>query len=212
MKPTDITAVVLRYEEPGWTEQTLACCAAAGITKIIVAERDGVGNMSRALNGALFCRGAFTTKYIWFLTNVTFTPDTPLALMAAFDPYTAAVHPCHKSDHPHLQTCGETPKEVPFVEFTAPMFRALHLWLIEGADEGMPYWGMDLDWSFRAKEAGYNLKVSPARVEHTYLRNMAQKHPITKIRELMRKHWYNPTTQRLISKHGPDWAKKLWPG
>ena len=212
MSINDITAIVLKYEEPGWTEQTLECCAAAGITKIVMVERDGVGNMSRAFNSALTGHGVFDTKYIWFLTNVTFTPETPLALMAAFDRDTAAVHPCHHSDHKHLQTCDATPKQVPFVEFTAPMFRALHLLLLGGADEGMPYWGMDLDWSHRAKEEGYNLKVSPARISHTYLRIMTQPHPITKIRDQMRKHWYTPTEQKLIEKYGPDWAKKLWPG
>lgn len=211
MKIDDICAVVLRYEEPGWTEQTLACCHAAGITKIVIAERDGVGNMSRALNTAIQYTGAMQYKYIWFLTNVTFTPDVPLALMAAFDPFTACVHPCHDSDHVHLQKCGHTPEQVPFVEFTAPMFRALHLWLLDGADESMPYWGMDLDWSYRAKQAGYNLKVSPVRVEHVYLRHQKNKYPISALREQLRKMYDGSTTQRLIDKYGADWRAKLWP-
>jgi hypothetical protein len=122
MKIDDICAIVLKYEEPGWTEQTIACCEAAGITKIVIADRDGVGNMSKAFNRAVKSAGVFDSKYIWFLTNVTFTPDVPLALMAAFDPFTACVHPCHDSDHAHLKVCGHTPQEVPFVEFTAPMF------------------------------------------------------------------------------------------
>lgn len=211
MKIDDICAIVLKYEEPGWTEQTIACCEAAGITKIVIAERDGVGNMSRALNAALRYTGAFNYKYIWFLTNVTFTPDVPMAMMAAFDPMTACVHPCHDSDHAHLQKCGHTPEQVPFVEFTAPMFRALHLWLLEGADESMPYWGMDLDWSYRAKQAGYNLKVLPVRVQHVYLRHQKQKYPISTFREQLRAYHHSHTEAALVRKYGPDWAKTLWP-
>jgi hypothetical protein len=211
MKIDDICAIVLKYEEPGWTEQTIACCEAAGITKIVIADRDGVGNMSKAFNRAVKSAGVFDSKYIWFLTNVTFTPDVPLALMAAFDPFTACVHPCHDSDHAHLKVCGHTPQEVPFVEFTAPMFRALHLWLLGDADETMPYWGMDLDWSYRAKQAGYNLKVSLARVQHVYLRHQKSKHPISTFREQLRAYHHSHTEAALVQKYGPKWEQILWP-
>jgi hypothetical protein len=211
MKIEDICAIVLKYEEPGWTEQTIACCEAAGITKIVIADRDGVGNMSKAFNRAVKSAGVFDSKYIWFLTNVTFTPEVPLALMAAFDPLTACVHPCHDSDHAHLKTCGHTPEQVPFVEFTAPMFRTLHLWLLGDADEAMPYWGMDLDWSYRATQAGYNLKVSPARVQHVYLRHQQQKHPISTFREQLRAYHHKHTEAALVQKYGPKWEQILWP-
>ena len=212
MNVNDICAIVLKYEEPGWTEQTIACCEAAGITKIVIADRDGVGNMSKAFNrAAIEIYKARLPKFIWFLTNVTFTPDVPLALMAAFDDKTAAVHPCHDSDHAHLKTCGHTPQEVPFIEFTAPMFRTEALEKIGGAEEAMPYWGMDLDWSYRAKQAGYNLKVSLARVQHVYLRHQKAKHPISTFREQLRAYHHKLTEEALVQKYGPKWEQTLWP-
>ena len=232
MNVNDICAIVLKYEEPGWTEQTIACCEAAGITKIVIADRDGVGNMSKAFNACAFrvleqyypgpskrfyfVKHAYDVEpgerpFIWFLTNVTFTPDVPLALMAAFDDKTAAVHPCHDSDHAHLKTCGHTPQEVPFIEFTAPMFRTEALEKIGGAEEAMPYWGMDLDWSYRAKQAGYNLKVSLARVQHVYLRHQKAKHPISTFREQLRAYHHKLTEEALVQKYGPKWEQTLWP-
>lgn len=212
MNVNDICAIVLKYEEPGWTEQTLECCRAAGITKIVIADRDGVGNMSKAFNrAALDVYKTGLPQFIWFLTNVTFTPDVPLALMAAFDDKTAAVHPCHDSDHAHLKNCGHTPEQIPFIEFTAPMFRTDALEKIGGADEAMPYWGMDLDWSYRAKQAGYNLKVSLARVQHVYLRHQKMKHPISTFREQLRAYHHNLTEAALVQKYGPKWEQILWP-
>ena len=212
MKIDDICAIVLKYEEPGWTEQTVQCCEAAGITKIVIADRDGVGNMSKAFNrGALEVYKTGLPQFVWLLTNVTFTPDVPLALMAAFDDKTAAVHPCHDSDHAHLKTCGHTPQEVPFIEFTAPMFRTEALEKIGGADESMPYWGMDLDWSSRAKQAGHNLKVSLARVQHVYLRHQKSKHPISTFREQLRAYHHSHTEAALVQKYGPKWEQILWP-
>ena len=212
MKIDDICAIVLKYEEPGWTEQTVQCCEAAGITKIVIADRDGVGNMSKAFNrGALEVYKTGLPQFVWLLTNVTFTPDVPLALMAAFDDKTAAVHPCHDSDHAHLKTCGHTPQEVPFIEFTAPMFRTEALEKIGGADEHMPYWGMDLDWSYRAKQAGHNLKVSLARVQHVYLRHQKSKHPISTFREQLRAYHHSHTEAALVQKYGPKWEQILWP-
>lgn len=237
----EILAIVLKYEEPGWTEQTIECCRAAGITKIVIADRDGVGNMSKALNRAGFasatvrfeetsvrgfiqdiCQPAaaiqdsrFTkysvfAEYIWFVTNVTFEPQVPQQLIDAFEVNTAAVHPVHDSDHKHLRECSEV-QNVPFVEFTAPMFSTRAAALIGGADEDMPYWGMDLDWSYRAIQKGFNLRVSPAAVNHVYLRHMKKKEPITEIRERMRMLHHSATEKALIAKYGIDWNQKLWP-
>lgn len=246
MSVDQICAIVLKYEEKGWTDKTLQCCADAGITKIVMADRDGIGNMSKALNKAGFAgansmidgnsvKGYISSirsaaarpnkwmaeteytletvlcEYIWFLTNVSFDPETPLALMAAFGDHTAAVHPVHQSDHLHLRSCGETPQDVPFVEFTAPMFSTRAASVIGPADENMPYWGMDLDWSYRAKQAGFNLKVSPARVQHVYLRSMKKKEPITLLREQMRLIYHAPTEIALMAKYGIEWQTKLWP-
>ncbi len=215
-----LAAVILKYDEPGWTERTYECAKAAGIKRIIFADRHGVGNMSRAFNDAIFnpdgsIKNVFSIyTHIWWLTNVEFTPDTAGQLLAAFDNDpdndTAAVHPCHPSDHRHLQSAIQ-PAVVPFIELTAPMFSTKALRRVGPMDDDMPYWGMDLDWSHRAKSAGYKLMVSPARVGHEYLRHVKNKSAITEVRERMRVIWHSHTEAALIRKYGVDWHTKIWP-
>jgi len=211
-----IAAVILRYEEPGWTDETIRCARAAGIQKIVFADREGVGCMSTAFNEAIFTttgtiRSALVDfKYIWWLTNVTFDIDVPGTIAQAFEDDIACVHPCHASDHLHLQNTRHAAM-VPFIELTAPMFSTRLLRQVGQMDEAMWGWGMDLDWSYRAKQLGYGLMVSPARVDHVYLRHIQGKHPVSVERERLRTLHSPATTQALADKWGPDWQKKLWP-
>ncbi len=191
---------------------------------IIYADRDGVGNMSRALNEA-FNKIKFIEfgskcgvdritlcKYVWFITNVTFNPDVPEKLMQVLDsdPNIAAVHPAMaSSDHRHLWP-GET-RDVPFIEFTAPMFRASDFARFM-LDENTPYYYMDLIISHQLKQEGKRLVcVGDAAVYHTYLRNERKQHPITNIRGQLR-DYHTPLSKRYMEeKYGAEWQIKLWP-
>ena len=167
--------------------------------------------MSRAFNEA-FERMPFNVEYVWFLTNVTFSPDVPEKLMQVLDsdPNIAAVHPAMAtSDHRHLWP-GET-GDVPFTEFTAPMFRAADFARFM-LDENTPYYYMDLIISHQLKQEGKRLVcVGDAEVQHTYLRNERKQHPITNIRKQLR-DYHTPISKRYMEQtFGADWQTKLWP-
>lgn len=213
----EIQPIVLRYHEIGWTEKTVACLIAAGFKEsdIVYADRSGVGNMSKAFNEAFAKTGLnkmSEKRYVWFLTNVTFSKEMPYALLeTATSRAAAAVHPAFDSDHAHISNCYAVREDVPFVEWTAPLvwvpaFCAIQL------DEQMPYWGMDLDWSYRVRQEGEILAIDGRhRLGHTYLRMTDQKEPITIERERIRKTFDTSTEQRLIERHGKGWMVKLWP-
>ena len=211
-----IQPIVLRYNETGWTEKTVACLIAAGFEEsdIVYADREGVGNMSKALNNAFQGNLMNDQKpFIWFLTNVTFSEQMPVSLLELIlsDEDIAAVHPAFDSDHPHIRNAYGISRDVPFVEWTAPLvrrnvFNSFHL------DCEMPYWGMDLDWSYAVKMGGKILAIDGRhRLGHTYLRLADKKEDITIERERIRKTFDASTEQRLIEKYGKDWMVKLWP-
>ena len=208
-------AVVLRYDEPGWTEEAIRCCNLAGID-VEIAERHGVGNMSRAFNDAvyrIFKDNYYVYhKYLLWVTNVTFEPELVSKLIHELkaNGKAAAIHPAHKSDHPHLHP-GKPVSEVPFIELTCTLFNIEALEEIGDMDINMPYWGMDLDWSWRAKEQGYVVLNHPDEVKHTYLRHMKAKHPVSAFREQLRKHYDSQTVGALEIKYGKNWRQKLWP-
>lgn len=217
-----IQPIVLRYNETGWTEKTVACLTAAGFEEsdIVYADREGTGNMSKAFNEAFKCLdlrlgyalGSTKKHFVWFLTNVEFPPEMPASLLSVLKTECCvAVHPAFDSDHPHIRNAYGLNRDAAFIEWTAPMawipaFEEIRL------DEQMPYWGMDLDWSYRAKEMGYALAIDGRyRLGHTYLRLADQKEPITLERERIRKTFDRSTEERLIEKYGADWMQKLWP-
>lgn len=225
----EIQPIVLRYHETGWTEKTVACLLAAGFEEsdIVYADRGGVGNMSKAFNVAFFAslkkvehespyeiHATPTKPFTWFLTNVTFPEQMPICLLELIksDFQIAAVHPAFDSDHPHIKNAHGISREVPFIEWTAPLVRS-DIFFQCLLDDKMPYWGMDLDWSYRIHEfAGYTVAVDGRhRLNHTYLRLNDQKEPVTLERERIRKTFDKATELRLIEKHGPDWLAKLWP-
>lgn len=205
--------IQLRYLETGWAIRTLDCIHkdAGDNCDIFMADREGVGNMSLAFNRAMeeIATKGLYPEFVWMVTNITFEPGTVQALIDAFDDNTAAVHPKFASDHPHIIN-PKGIQEVPFVEWTAPMVR-YNAWRDIGPlDEDMPYWGMDLDWSYRAKQEGYSLKATAhAVVNHTYLRHNAPE-PISKIRKELRYLYDSQTEQALVRKYGIDYRHKVW--
>jgi hypothetical protein len=213
-----VTPVVLEYLETGWTEQTIKCLLDAGFddTNILQVSREGVGSMSKAFNSVFTGIDGFDiieTPYVWFVSNVTFDKHVPAFLAAALDEYddVAAIHPKFISDHLHIRN----PKGrdyVPFVEWTAPMVRMSAIWEVGLLDEQLPYWGQDIDWSYRAKEKGWQLMVDGfSTVQHTYLRHMQQPEPITQIRGALRNLYNQSTEKRLMEKYGVEWRKVICP-
>lgn len=209
-----VTPVVLIYLEPGWAEKTAYCLLKAGFTmsNVRTVDREGVGSMSKAFNRAMFDQ-TITTPYVWWVTNIEFEPDVPTKLFEALEykPNVAAIHPGFASDHPHIRN-SQRLELAPFVEFTAPMFNYDALHEIGPADEALPYIGMDIDWSYRAKEKGFDLMVDGStKIEHTYL-HQGQGHTISKIRAALRSYHIPATYARLEQKYGPDWKTKICPG
>lgn len=207
-----VKAIQLEYLETGWTARTFDCLQADNVATMHKATREGVGSMSAAFNreAAKILKSKKSPAFIWFVTNVNFDPGTAQALLDAFDENTAAVHPMMPgSDHPHIRK-PKGVQEVPFVEWTAPMIRVEALREIGVLDEDMPYVGMDLDWSHRAREAGWNLKSTDrATVRHTYLRHNAPE-PISKLREQLRALYNHQTNEKLVKKYGANWKALLW--
>lgn len=208
---TTVIPIVLQYEEKGWTERTIECLEAAGMHNYRIADREGVGSMTRAFNDAVATIEEDECLFVWWITNVTFPPKLLNSLLDAFDPDTAAVHPLMPtSDHIYMREADGV-EDVPFVEWTAPLIRLAALDDVGLCDPIMPYVGMDIDWSHRAKLKGWKLKVD-GRVEltHEYLRNNAPE-PISQIRASLRKLRDKETRARLAEKWGRDWKKQLCP-
>lgn len=207
-KHKEILAVVLEYHEEGWTDRAIRCVEADDLDYVVIS-RDGIGSMSKAFNEAIK-KGVEEYSYIWFVTNIVFDQGTSLSLLECFDPKTAAVHPRFDSDHPHIRFTRDV-DEVPFIEWTAPMISRRALDKIGLLDEQLPYWGMDLDWSYRAKETGYTLKVDGrVKVDHVYLRDHAPE-AVSHHRRMERGRYDVSTENRLKQKYGVDWLKALWP-
>jgi len=204
-----ILIVALEYLEPEY-EQTRKCIEETGLNVLYVS-RDGVGNMSRAFNSVIEKRPLEYIDYIWFITNITFANDTPLKLAECLeDNDYAAVHPAmNSSDHIHMHKGNQPHNEVPFVELTAPMFRAKD-WVKYMFDEKLPYYYMDLDICHRMRLNGLTLGLcSEAEVSHIYLRNAKTKHPISRIRAELRNYHTPGSYQHMTEKWGNGWEKLL---
>lgn len=221
----DIVIIALQYEEPEY-EQTRKCIEDTGLP-VIWANRDGVGNYSRAFNEA-FIYGpvedpkgnsgiyrAHDFKYAWMISNITFDPQVPFELADDMDIKLlnlAAIHPAmHGSDHRHQWPDADgLTKIVPFIEWTAPMVRT-SVFSKVFLNRELAYYYMDLDWCYRVQSQNIgNVAVChSAQVGHLYLRNN-KKHRISQIRSALRDHW-TPRSQREMARlYGPDWKKKDW--
>ena len=207
-----LAIIALKYLEPEWQE-TQDCLSKVNYP-VFYADRDGVGNMSRAFNEAFdkYVKGKF--EYVWFVTNITFTLEVPDKLLAAMENYCInAIHPAMStSDHLHLRSdCTDSVRIVPFIELTAPMFRSINFYISKLCEE-TPYYYMDLIISYQIKECGGQLAVhNGAEVHHTYLRNKAKKHPISIIREQLRNYHTPLSKAYMVKTYGEDWQAKLWP-
>ena len=206
-----VTPVVLEYLEANWTEQTIKCLLDAGFddTNILQVSREGVGSMSKAFNSIFFGIDGYDiieTPFVWFVTNVTFDKHVPAFLASCLEdnPKLAAVHPKFSSDHPHIRE-AKGRVLVPFVEWTAPIVRMSAILEVGVLDEQLMYVGQDIDWSYRAKQKGFELMVDGhSLINHTYLYRNAPE-PISQIRKALRQYHMPATYARLEEKYGKDW-------
>lgn len=209
-----VAALVLGYKEPNWTKQTVDCALRAGCSPVvIIARQDGTGPMSNIFSEGMLLMKEFGVDWVWHLTNVSFTINMLSELLEHVDPSTAAVHPGFSSEHPHLQAAAADGSQVPFVEWTAPLV-SVRAWQDVGPlDAKMGYWGFDLDWSYRAKMAGYSLKTcTSCMLAHTYLKKADKaEHPVTTARRTERARHDQATEAELVRKWGKHWLARLWP-
>lgn len=198
------------YEEPEW-EETEKCIGKCDVPTFFV-NRHGVGSLAKALNSG-FRQWGQGFEFIWFITNVTFT-DTCLARLLAVmeESGYAGMTPCFESDHLFCRPKPEMGNQfapVPFVEFTAPMVRA-DVFKKFFLDENMPYWGHDLDWGHRVRQAGHQVGVFYGEeLGHVYIRNNHGGHHITEKRARRRQATNGSTRRALVEKYGPEWRKTL---
>lgn len=211
---SSIAIVSLKYLEPEY-KQTTDCLVDMNLP-IFFADRDGVGNMSRAFNDAFIKNVKGNYEFVWFVTNITCSPDTPHILASGIRGSIVGAHPTMAgSDHLH-QRQNVTKQGIipaPFIEFTAPMFRA-DVFAKYLLDEDLWYYYMDLELCHRLHGAGYQVAVNhAAAVDHTYLRNTEIKHPVTELRSKLRNYISAGNRDYLATKYGPNWASLFnWKG
>jgi GT2 family glycosyltransferase len=199
-----VAVIVLDYFEGN--DDTLEALRIAGYDiPIIWAHRDGVGAMSRAFNNAcdkILLMGGI--EYIWFITNVTFPPNTMRMLIQTLDEDMdcAAVQPAMRnSDHPHLRVKGV--EKVPFIEWTAPMLRVDALREIGLPCSEMGYVHFDMEWCYRAMQHGYNVKVDGrCEIHHNYLHSSGGSNFWTTTRREMRRRLLESSAQALAREMG----------
>ena len=110
----------------------------------------------------------------WLLTNDVRLPnhETLPYLVNCFSEMThvGAAQPAMPSFHEILwPDRSKTVVDVPFLEWTAPILSTYALLKVGFPDEELRFVGMDLDWSYRARQAGFRLLVDHrAPVDHPY--------------------------------------------
>jgi GT2 family glycosyltransferase len=209
-----VVIIALEYLEPEFTH-TKQCLEKFNVP-IIWAKRDGVGNMSRAFNEAFLYKlkgnpsFSILPRYTWFTTNIICNEFLLPELVKGMESTGfAAIHPSFKSVHRRIIPDGSgIVKEVPFIEFTAPIFRT-EVFEKYYLDEDLWYWWMDVDISYKMKRDGYKLGVHHgASLTHSYLAE--DKHnEISKIRYQMRTMMNREGEHKMKTIYGPDWKAKL---
>lgn len=206
-----VSVVAIIYNEPEWTH-TKECIEDIRdkVQEIVYVDRGGVGSLAKAYNDG-FRHLSEPTDIVWFISNVTFNPDALDKLVKEMDKYDG-IHPAFDSDHKHIRPNGtDTVADAPFLEFTAPIVRYELFDKIQ-LDESMPYWGHDLDWSYRAKSIQARLGVHHGVVlGHTYIRN-SKPHAVTLQRKRLRRLADSGTRSRLVELYGDKWRGVLFPG
>lgn len=196
------------YEEPEW-QDTKKCIEDTKLPVHYVRRKPaGYGSLTEAINRGV--REIESYDYVWIVTNVIFEPELPKRLLRSITGY-SGIHPAFHSDHKHQVPDGSGEvKDAPFIEFTAPLIRldALNEFPL---DEMMPYWGQDLDFSYRVWKAGGKLGVDHgATIGHTYIRNKKLL-PITSKRLMARKMTNLQTQNQLRRKYGNEWRSVVFP-
>ena len=232
-----VLIVAVEYMEPEWQQtKTLIEKLAAdyngsgnGSCTVKYVGRDGVGSLAEAYNRGFRKAQGHEYDYVWLLSNissvsgfVTGEVKDPISIliehMCVFDlpglpSEVAATHPAFESDHLHLRPKKDMDWEAaPYIEFTAPFIRA-EIFAKYPLDEAMPYWGHDLDWSYRVAQAGYTLTVDHSVVlGHSYIRHSKANgtlHAVTRRRLMLRRRSDKSTEAALVAKYGKMWRNVL---
>lgn len=201
-----VAIVSVIYQEPYWID-TKKCIQALNLPTVFV-DRKGVGSLAEAYNRGFQEAQIHNPDLVWFVSNVTFKPDTLQKLVDSLGDY-CAIHARFDSDHRHMKS-GFGVIEVPFLEFTAPLVRN-EVYKNLPLDENLPYWGHDLVWGYEAQKLGYKMAVNyDIELGHTYIRN-SKPHPITRERQRLRRLSDKATSEYLRNKYGNEWRVKLFP-
>lgn len=206
---TGVVSII--YKEPEWV-LTKRCIQQLKLPTVYV-DRNGVGSMAKAYNRGFdkLIELYPDLEYVWFISNVRFNPYVLKQLEAAMEGYDC-IHPSFNSDHVYAQPAFfDGVKEVPFVEFTAPLVRVSTFDKVR-LDEQMPYWAHDLDWGYRVRQAGGKVGVHHGvTIQHEYIRFKARRKPlpVTKERLRLRKATNDSTRARLVELYGENWGQVL---
>jgi len=198
-----IYIVAVEYHEPEY-KKTVDSISSVDVPVVFI-DRNGTGSLAEAYNKG-FKQIKEPCEYVWFVSNISFGRGVLKSLLEAIGDY-AAIQPSYMSDHISLQP-GKGIEEVPFVEFTCPLVR-YDVFEKFPLDENMPYWGHDLDWGHRIREAGFKLAChKEVQIGHTYIRH-GMKYRVTRERARLRKESNASTTKALENKYGKDWKEYL---
>lgn len=185
--------------------------------QVVWADRDGIGNYSRAFNEAflkfdLQSHGGGGMDYVWMISNINFKENIPKILERAMDDSGfEAIHPAMAGSDHQFQWPNNTAQilETPYIEWTAPIVR-YDVFKKNLLDDRLPYAYMDLDWCYRIRQQGGKVGVAHAAViDHVYLRFTQRLHYLSKVRANLRDYYRNFSQQVMIEKYGDDWRKVM---
>lgn len=205
-----IGIISIIYQEKEWAE-TKKFLKRLNLPTVYV-DRNGVGSMAKAYNrGFDAIIKDHDLEYVWMVSNVVPQYDTLEKLVASMEGYDA-ISPSFQSDHAHIRPqFFNGVKEVPFIEFTAPLVRVETFKRIP-LDEQMPYWGHDLSWGYEVRKIGGKVGVHyGTQVRHEYIRHKVKRKPlaVTKERQRLRKETNESTRERLRALYGDNWGRIL---
>lgn len=206
----DLAIISLKYLEADYS-QTLECLKNIEFDTFF-ADRDYIGNMSRAFNDCYVKNVKGKYKAIWFITNINFEKTIPQNLYdSLIINKLSAIHPAFNSDHSHIKPNGTKHiLEAPFIEFTAPMFLCEHFEQFM-LDENCWYYYFDLIISNNFRKGAYKMAVDHGNtIQHTYLRNQRIKPKISVLRAQLRDDIITPINDNyMIKTFGNYWRKEL---
>lgn len=210
---SEVLIISIVYDEPYWAKEIKPLIESVPAPVLYVhRNKQGVGSLAEAINRNFYSCDYTIYKYVWIITNVKFNPDVMEYLLWGMKSGNyAAIHPAMPgSDHVSMRGNGtNTISDVPFVEFCAPMVRTDVLCQFN-LDQDMPYWGHDMDWGYRVRQAGYQIGVhNGCEIEHKYIRHSLRGDRITRIRMRNRRLADESTRKKLISLYGKEYKTLL---